>query len=77
MEQSYPSVEVRKRNGSVQCIGNMEKLPVENLEPEGTGASLCFYPLIPPLLPSFSLSPGRKGGREGFLGEATSEGKSN
>lgn len=70
--------------GSVRYIGKVEKLPVENLEPEGTRPFLCFCPLSAATSAAFTLSlPGGKGGSsgamgvgEGFLEEATSEGKS-
>ena len=42
---------------------------MENLEPKGTKASLCFYPLSDPTsFPFLSVSPGRKGGSPGVMG---------
>ena len=53
---------------------------MENLEPKGTKASLCFYPLSDPtsfpFLSQERREPWGDGGKEGFLEEATSEGKS-
>ena len=63
-QQSHSSAGVRKRDGSVQCIGN-----VESLEPKGTKASLCFYPPSGPTSsPFLSVSPGRKGRSPGVMG---------
>ena len=84
-EWSCPSGEVRKKEWACQCLGQVAKLPKESLELEKLGqSSVCILFLLPTLLPSLSLSPGREGGSsgamavgEGFLEEVTSEVKFN
>ena len=78
-QQSHSSARVRKRDGSVQCIGNVEKLlwrvrSQKELKPPSVFTLFFSVPLCLPW--QERKEPWGDGGKEGFLEEATSEGKS-